>query len=602
MTNSPLRIDALLAAYRSGVLKPRDLVNEVQERIAARGDDAVWITKVSAEALEAAAARLEAMPDGWARLPLYGVPFAAKDNIDVAGLPTTAGCPAFAYCPQKSATVIAALEAAGAILIGKTNLDQFATGLVGVRSPYGIPRSVFSDAHISGGSSSGSAVAVAAGLVSFALGTDTAGSGRVPAAFNNIVGLKPSRGLISASGVVPACRSIDCVSIFACSTRDTDTVLRVAGIFDPGDPYARRAEERPLALEAPRIGILAGKDLEFYGDGEAQALYESACARIAALGGTAIAIDYAPLREAALLLYGPLVAERYAGLGYFFKSHAQDADPTVREIILNAAKIAGPEVFRVQERLQEIRRQADPMWNCVDALMLPTAPTTYRVDEVSADPIRLNARLGHYTNFVNLLDYAAVAVPAGFRLSGLPFGVTLIAPAGSDGDLVRLAGRFHTASDSGAGKQREAVSAADEPDARVGAKTVIELAVVGAHLQGQPLNHELTSRGAGFRRRARTAANYRLYALAGTKPPKPGLVRASEPAGAGIELEIWALTLAAFGSFTANVPAPMAIGTVSLADGMTVKGFVCEPAALQGARDITEFGGWRAYLESLKSN
>jgi allophanate hydrolase len=592
-----LRIDALLSAYRSGGLKPSDVVRDVAARIAARGADAVWITKVPDNVLEAAAAKLERVSDGPATLPLYGIPFAVKDNIDVAGLPTTAGCPAFAHMPGKSATVVQKLEEAGAILIGKTNLDQFATGLVGVRSPYGIPHSVFSDTYISGGSSSGSAVAVAAELVSFALGTDTAGSGRIPAAFNNIVGLKPTRGRVSAHGVVPACQSIDCVSIFAQSTGDADRVARIAYQFDGADPYARAGEERPLALAQTRVGVLAAKDREFYGDASYAALYDAAVARIDALGGVTVEIDYAPLREAALLLYGPLVAERYAGVGEFVAAHGAETDPTVASIILNAAKIVGPEIFRVMHRLQEIRRQAEGLWDKVDALLLPTAPTTYRASEVLRDPITLNTRLGHYTNFVNLLDMAAVAVPAGFGASAMPFGATLVGPAGSDFDLLRLAGRFHTAAACGAGAARAPVGRSDEPEA--GALPIIELAVVGAHLRGQPLNHELTSRGGVFRGAARTAPNYRLYALANTSPPKPGLVRVKESAGAGIELEIWAMTAAGFGSFTAGVPAPMAIGNVTLDDGRSVKGFVCEPQALEGARDITEFGGWRAFRASL---
>ncbi|MEO8352348.1 MAG: allophanate hydrolase, partial [Chthoniobacteraceae bacterium] len=478
-----------------------EVLRAVDRRCAERGDDSVWIHRAPLDEL------LATIPTDRTGA-LFGVPFAVKDNIDVAGWPTTAACPAFSYIADQDAPVVAKLRAAGAIPIGKTNLDQFATGLVGTRSPFGIPRCVFSEEYISGGSSSGSAVAVAAGLVSFSLGTDTAGSGRVPAAFNDLVGLKPTRGLLSTRGVVPACRSLDCVSIFARTVHEAHAVFDVACGFDSDDPFSRAAVDRPILGVKLRIGVPAGEQLDFCGDAEAARLYELAQKRLAALGHELVEFNYDPFREAARLLYaGPWVAERLAALGQFMGEHADQMHPAVREIIAGAGKYTAAETFRAAYELERLRRLADGEWTKMDVMLLPTTPTIYTVADVLSDPVRLNSNLGLYTNFVNLLDLCALAVPAGFRADGLPLGVTLLAPAFADDALAKLGASYR-----------------GEPPLPV-ADGGVDLAVVGAHLAGQPLNHQLTGRGGKLIRTARTASDYRLFALAGTLPPKPGLVR-----------------------------------------------------------------------------
>lgn len=591
-----MSIQALLKAYASGeAVAP--FFQQLHAAIVAGGERPVWISLVPEARLMERAAEIERQRSAGIDLPLFGIPFAVKDNIDVAGIATTAACPSFAYVPDRSATAVERLEAAGAIVIGKTNLDQFATGLVGTRSPYGICHSVFSSAHVSGGSSSGSAVAVAAGLVPFALGTDTAGSGRVPAAFNNIVGLKPTKGLISTRGLVPACRTLDCISIFAGSVEDASLVLSIAQGFDAEDPYSRPAvihQERHRA-EKFRFGVPQG----ILPQGEdAAALHRQAIQYLCDLGGTPVGFDYAPFAEVAGLLYaGPWVAERLAALQARQFGDWPGMDPVVAGIVAGAARITAAEAFAGLYRLAELARQTAGVWDLFDVMLLPTAPLHPRIDEVAADPVGVNARLGAYTNFVNLLDYAAIAVPAGMQPNGLPYGVTLLAPAFADGALARLAQRFHGAwPNATIGATGEKLPFAAKPENAIAPEHVL-LAVVGAHLRGQPLHHQLTSRDAGFVRSARTAAGYKLYALGGTVPAKPGLVR--DPSGAGlIEVEVFSLGLAAFGSFTAEVPPPLAIGTVALEDGSFVKGFVCEPAALDNAIDITGHGGWRAWLES----
>jgi len=522
----------------------------------------VWISSIPAHAA--------------AEGPLKGLTFAIKDNIDYAGVPTTAGCPAFAYTPTATASVVKELEQAGAVAIGKTNLDQFATGLVGVRSPYGACSSVFDKDYISGGSSSGSAVAVALQEVDFALGTDTAGSGRVPAAFNNLYGLKPTRGVLSMTGVVPACRSLDTVSIL---TRDLDTAARVfdaAAQYDPSDWSSRPMidAESPWAIGKFRFGVPRPNQREFFGDTEAQKLFEAAIDKLVAQGGEPVEIDFAPFRDAATLLYqGPWVAERLAAIEEFIHLRGDDMHPVVRSIINGASKFTAVDCYRALYRLGELKRAAEAEWLKMDVLFLPTTGTIYQIADVEADPVRLNTNLGYYTNFVNLFDLAALAIPAGFRPNGLPFGVTLIGPAFSDRALLALAGRQITQ-----------------------APGCVSVAVVGAHLTGQPLNSQLTQRGARLLKTCRTAPGYRLYALANTTPPKPGLVREEGFAGPGIELEVWQMPLSQFGSFVGLIPAPLGIGSVTLDDGTTVKGFICEPAGLQPATEITGFGGWRAYL------
>jgi allophanate hydrolase len=537
--------------------------------------DAVWISKV-----EAGSFALKP------NLPLSGLTFAIKDNIDLAGLPTTAACPAYSYSPEENATVVERLINAGAIPAGKTNMDQFATGLVGTRSPYGACSCVFDERYISGGSSSGSAVAVASRQVDFALGTDTAGSGRVPAAFNNLVGMKPTRGLLSTSGVVPACRSLDCVTILARTCGEAAKVFEIGQGFDPSDPYSRVANPgqgaAPWASGAFRFGVPADHQLEFFGDDEAAALYRKAVADLQSLGGRKIEIDYGLFRAAADLLYsGPWVAERLAAIGPFLENHAADMNPVVRDIIAGARRFSAVDAFLAEYKLRELRRATEPEWRRIDVLVLPTAGTIYTHEAVSADPVRLNTNLGYYTNFVNLLDLAAIAVPAGFRRNGLPFGISIIGPAFTDRGLLALAARY----------MREPVAGT--------APGCIAVAVLGAHLTGQPLNGQLTERGARLLKTCRTAPGYRFYALEGAIP-KPGLIREEGFAGPGIEVEIWAVPEDRFGSFVAAVPPPLGIGNAVLDNGETVKCFICEPYAIANAREITEFGGWRKYLESRR--
>jgi allophanate hydrolase len=531
--------------------------------------------------------------------PLAGLTFAVKDNIDVAGVPTTAGCPAFAYEPTESATVVRKLLAAGARLAGKTNLDQFACGLNGTRSPYGVVPNAFDPLYVSGGSSSGSAYVVATGQVDFALGTDTAGSGRVPAGLNNIVGLKPSKGLVSARGVVPAAQSVDCVSIFARSVGLAARVLRVAMGHDPADPFSRK-----LALKAQPFGARfhfgVPDSLRFFGDTLAEAAFAVSVQRLRDLGGTPVAIDYQPLAQAAGLLYeSALVAERYTAIRSFFDAHESEVIEPVRAIIGSGKAYTAAQVYEAQTKLQALAQQAAPMWETIDVLLVPTAPTHYTIAQMQEDPVGLNRNLGAYTNFVNLLDYAALSVPSSLRADGLPFGITLIAPCGSDWQLAELGQRYHHASGLAQGTTGEALPAPMAFAAGAGVRTV-KVAVVGAHLSGMPLNTQLTERGATLVRSAETAADYRFFALPGTVPPKPGLLRVAPGTGTRIALEIWDMPLEHYGSFVALVPAPLAIGTLQLADGGAVQGFVCEAQATAGAQDISHLGGWRAYLASLQ--
>jgi allophanate hydrolase len=523
-------------------------------------------------------------------LPLAGVPVAVKDNIDVVGLETTAACPAFAYPASTSAYVVERLVAAGAIIVGKTNMDQFATGLVGTRSPYGSPGCVFNREYISGGSSSGSAVLVAAGVVPLALGSDTAGSGRVPAAFNNLVGFKPTRGRWSSRGLVPACRSLDCVTAFTKNVGDAALVDSILADFDRRDPYARRT---PPSLQSPQIatdfnfGVPQPKQLQELAPAEA-ALFHAALQRLSTAGGTAVEVDVTPLLEAARLLYsGPWVAERTLALESLLKTRPTAIHPVVRSIVEAGRGISAVDAFRGQYQLQEYARAAEELWDRIDVLALPTTPTIYRRSEVFAEPVALNAHLGLYTNFANLLDMSAVSLPAGFRDNGTGVGISLIGPAWSDSTLLALAARY---------AQTGALPAAPELD-RAPRQPFIQLAVVGAHLAAMPLNWQLTSRNARLVRATRTAPLYRLYAMAGQTPPKPALAHTG-PGGSSIELEVYELDVCAFGSFVAEVPAPLAIGTVTLEDGTSVRGFVAEPRALTGASDITAHGGWRAYLAS----
>lgn len=589
-----LDVVSLTTLYGTKQLTPAQVVREIYRRIAARGDDGTWIHLIpEAEALR----HTEVLDSG---TPLYGVPFAIKDNIDAAGHPTTAACPAYAYTPKEDATVVAKLRTAGAILIGKTNMDQFATGLVGVRSPYGAVKNAFDPEYISGGSSAGSAVAVSAGLVSFSLGTDTAGSGRVPAAFNNLVGLKPTRGLVSAKGVVPACQSLDCVSIFALTVGDAYAVLEAARGFDAADPYSRSSPEVPPSAPAPfRFGVPLPEQLQTFTDAGYEARYYEAASTLEELGGVPQRIDFSPFHETAGLLYGgPWVSERVSAIETFYRNQKDALHPVLRTILESAERYSATDVFNALHRLKVLRRRCDAVWSRVDLLLTPTASRIFRIIELDEEPLKLNSELGFYTNFVNLLDLSALALPAGFGDNGLPFGITLSAPAWGDQLLGQVGQRFQRANALSLGATRHPLPDDRRPAYR--RVDVIQVAVFGAHLAGQPLNYQLTERGASFVKNCLTAPAYKLYALEETHPVKPGLVRDEQ--GSAVEAEVWEMPVSAFGGFVDLVPSPLSIGTIELGDGTSIKGFLCEGWATEKARDITHLGGWRAYLNAQKAH
>ncbi len=588
----------ILNAYRDGTAAPEDMVARSFARIRAHGDPAIFIAlRDEAEVIAEARALVQT---GDKTLPLFGIPVAVKDNIDVEGLPTTAACPAYSYRPSRDATCVARLRQAGALIIGKTNLDQFATGLVGVRTPYGICRNLFDDKLIPGGSSTGSAIAVAAGLTPLALGTDTAGSGRVPAGFNNIVGLKPSRGLVSAAGVVPACRTLDCVSIFALTVDDAMATLNVVAGPDAADSFSRA---RPVRAVGPmpsgvRLGVPMPGHRLFFGDRASEAAYRAALEKFAELGAKIVEFDIEPFYAAARLLYeGPWVAERYLTVRALIASSPESLHPVTRQVLLAGAHGTAAEAFAAFYQLEQLRGVRDHTFRAIDAMLLPTAPTIYTVEQVLADPIGLNSRLGTYTNFVNLLDMCGLAVPASMRPDGIPFGVTLLAPAGEEAALAAIGREFHHASGLplGALKKPQPPLA---PTPAAPAEAEVAIAVVGAHLSGMPLNSELRAAGGRLLERTATAPHYRLYALSGTKPAKPGLLRVKNGAGASIEVEVWALSESAFGRFVAAVPPPLSIGTLELKDERGVKGFLVEAEAIAGARDISSLGGWRVFTAS----
>jgi allophanate hydrolase len=585
---------AIAHDVNAGIRSAEQIVREAAEAADAYQDiqPEAWISRVPNEELLRQARRIDERISSGAALPLAGVPIAVKDNIDVAGLETTAACPQFAYRAETSARVVEHLVAAGAIVMGKTNLDQFATGLVGTRSPYGTLGCVFNREYVSGGSSSGSAVVVAAGVVPLALGSDTAGSGRIPAAFNDLVGFKPTRGRWSSRGLVPACRSIDCVTVLSRDVADAALVDSVVAHFDWQDPYSRRAPAQTRAIDANyRIGVPSSTQLRDLAP-EDRAHFLHGVERLCGIGGSAVEVDVTPLLEAARLLYsGPWVAERTAAVASLLESNPAAIHPVVRAIVQAGKGISGVDTFRGLYRLQEYARSAEELWNRVDVLVMPTAPTIYRRSEVLAEPVALNAHLGVYTNFVNLLDMSAVSVPAGFRTNRTGIGVSLIGPAWADAMLLDIAARY-----TGAG----APAVTPELDIRP-MPSRVQLAVVGAHLSGMPLHWQLTSREARFVRRARTAATYRLFAMTADTPPRPALVHA-EAGGTPIELEIYELDVSAFGTFVTEVRPPLAIGTVTLEDGGTVCGFVAEPRATIGALEITAHGGWRTYLATRRGN
>ncbi len=596
-------IASLLQCYANDELSPTQLVEAIHAEIQNDPDHA-WISVLPLESLKDYARKVETA--GMASLPLYGIPFAIKDNIDLAGLPTTAACPAFAYTPSRNATVVQRLIDAGAIPIGKTNLDQFATGLNGTRSPYGACRNAFDPAYISGGSSSGSAVAVAKGQVCFSLGTDTAGSGRVPAAFNNLIGYKPTRGWLSTHGIVPACRSLDTVSIFAFTAVDVTRILTISAGYDAVDIYSRERKGHGFNFGTAlhfRFGIPRKQQLEFFDNRDSERLFSETITHMQALGGEAVEIDFEPFLEAARLLYeGPWVAERYAAIQSFFELHGDQVIAPVRDIIATAKQRSAADVFNGLYQLRSIKQQADQIWTNVDCLLTPTAGAIYPIHAMQQDPIRLNTNLGYYTNFMNLLDYAAVAVPAGFQSNGLPFGITLAAPAHQDEPLLHLAHRLQQAQSLPLGATGIALLQ-DTCFPATSQSGQVRIAVCGAHLSGLPLNGQLTSRRGRLVTSATTSSDYRLYALPGNPPQRPGLVRVNKnEQGVSIEVEVWELPVCELGGFVANIPAPLGIGTITLANGESLLGFVCEGYAIENTTDISQFGGWRSYLQQRDLN
>jgi len=564
--------------------------------------DNAWIYRATAKQLEDQITHLESLRQkaegSISALPLFGVPFAVKDNIDIAGWPTSAACPEFTYTAEADATVVANLKAKGAIVIGKTNLDQFATGLVGTRSPFGAVRNTFNPDYVSGGSSSGSASVLARGLVAFSLGTDTAGSGRVPAGFNNIVGLKPTKGWLSNKGVVPACRLNDSVSIFALTVTDAQTVAHAAGGYDAADAYSRQnPRTAPAAMSVhPRFAV--PDSLEFFGDALAEFEFDQALERLTGSGVTLVPIDFTPFRElAGQLYYGAWVAERTVAVSEIFEQKPEAMDPVVRGIVANGLNYSACDAWRAEYLRAELARKISQALEGFDALVVPTSPTIRTLDEMVQEPVLYNSQFGIYTNFTNLADLSALALPASLRADGLPAGITLIAPAWHDDALASFGRQWQRSLGLPLGATGRELSASTwMTDAPVSTGHV-RVAVVGAHLTGMPLNVQLIQRKAVRVEQTTTAAAYKLYALANTTPPKPGLVRAE--GGSAIIVELWDIPLARFGEFVAEIPAPLGIGSLELADGRTVKGFICEPWAIPDATDITHFGGWRSYISHL---
>lgn len=597
-----MTFEALGSAYENGSTSPEQVIREVHARIEegrAKAQNA-WLCVRDVEDLVADARALVGRRAAGERLPLFGLPFAVKDNIDVEGLPTTLACPALEYLPTESNPVVERLVRAGAIVVGKSNMDQLAMGLVGVRSPYGVPVNPFDATRIPGGSSSGSAVAVATGQVSFALATDTAGSGRVPAAFNNVVGLKPTRGVLSTRGVAPACRSVDCVTVLAMTVADACAVAEVGKGWDERDPFSRPDAGdilfAPAASRGPwRLGV--PQELEFFGDAQAEATFRASLDRLAEIGCSIVPIDFTPFRRAGDLLYGgPWVAERLVAGGALLAGRPDALLPVIRDILSEAGGYDAVATFAGIYRLAELRQATRSTWSAVDALVVPTTPTIYSVAQVLADPRALNANLGIYTTFANLLDLAALAVPAGFRADGLPAGITLLGLAGSDARLAALAAAHHGRLGGRLGATEVELPTGPAPAAAARRET-LPIAVVGAHLSGLPLNHQLTEAGGTLARATRSGPYYRLFALPGTSPPKPGLVRTAQ-GGHAIDLEVWELDPAEFGRFVARVPAPLCIGSIELEDGSWVPGFLCEAHAVTTAEEISKWGGWRAYLKA----
>jgi len=600
-SEASLDLSTLASVYQSGEVSPRAVLETVLKRIAAYRDRSVWIHRLSSEAVLVRADDVAQRRAAGEKLPLFGIPFAIKDAIDVAGYPTTAGCPAYCHTAERTAPAVQNLLDAGAILVGKTNLDQFGTGLAGDRSPYGICHNVFNPSYISGGSSSGSAVAMAAGLVSFALGTDTAGSGRVPAGCNNIVGFKPTPGTISTEGVVPSCKSLDCVSIFALTADDARSVFSVA----IGENLPRRGEAPDACPLPPSFAVPRDEDLEFFGDKGFETSFHQAIGRMEQLGWQRMTFDFQPFREVTSLLYeGPWLAERLAGLSDFMRDHAAGMHPVTRTVIQGGARYSAADYFRSSYRLKELREICLKVFDQADMLVLPTMPTCPTLADVQSDSVAWSRRLGHYTNFVNLLGLAAIAVPAAFTERGLPFGITMIGPVGSDERLLEWGMTWQRHVNLPLGATRQAIPAKNNQPNAVATNVVteghVQLAVAGAHLRGQPLHGALREMGGRFVRVDRTAAQYRFLAFTDLDPPRPGLLRDPERAGS-IQIELYDLPMAGFGALVDSVASPLSIGTIELQDGTLVKGFLCESWAARKAQDITDFGNWAAFL-SRKDN
>jgi allophanate hydrolase len=596
MSNAPIAFTLAdwQQTYRDGQ-SPAELLHSL--RLELSTTDNAWIALASEaqlnSQLDALSALLDAANGELSKLPLYGVPFAIKDNIDAADWPTTAACPAFAYTAEADATVVARLREAGAILIGKTNLDQFATGLVGTRSPHGAVCNSFDPDYVSGGSSSGSASVVARGLVPFSLGTDTAGSGRVPAGFNNIVGLKPSKGWLPNTGLVPACKTLDCISVFALTVADALVVAQISGGYDASDPYSRSNPNTAKVGMPTKPRLAVPSNPEFFGDTQNQAVFEQALGKLRELDVQLVEIDFAPFQQLAeQLYYGSWVAERTVALEGVNPEHI---NPVVRGIVENGHQYSACDAYKAEYIRAELSRTINDILAGFDALVVPTSPTLRTLAEMDAEPVLFNSQFGTYTNFTNLADLSALALPAGFRADGLPAGITLIAPAWHDYALAAFGQRWQQALKLPLGATGKTLP--EQAPNSTPAPGSVRVAVVGAHLTGMPLNFQLTSRNAVLVEQTTSAATYRLYALPGTVPPKPGLARVAED-GAAIIVELWDIPQARFGEFVAEIPAPLGIGNLQLADGRWVKGFICEPYALHGARDITSFGGWRTFIAS----
>lgn len=593
-----MSIDALRSAYTDNTLTPTAVMADIRQRSERYADHNIWVHPLSATEQQP---YLDALIDKpMAESPLWGIPFAIKDNIDLAGIPTTAGCKAFSYIPEVSAQVVQQLIDAGAIPVGKANLDQFATGLNGTRSPWGACKNAFNPEYISGGSSSGSAVSVALGLASFSLGTDTAGSGRVPACFNNLIGVKPSRGLLSATGLVPACRSLDCISIFALHSSDANQVLACAEGYDPADgfsrtnPYHNQARHYGLRKGPIRIGVIPEKQLKFFGDKAYAQAYQQTLDKLVAAGIELVEVDYQPFDEAAQLLYeGPWVSERYLAIQTLIEEQPEALLPVIRTIVEPGGKALAIDLFKAQYRMEVLKQQGLAQLKSLDCLLTPTAGRLFTIEEMLDEPIQHNSELGYYTNFMNLLDLTSVAVPTAFTEQGLPFGVTLVGPVFSDRELLSIASRIQRIFALPLGLDTQSVPLPTV--ATVGNMQTLEVAVCGAHLEGLPLNWQLKERGGVLSEITHTARSYRMYALAGGPPFRPGLIRDSDQ-GAAIAVEVWKIPSSEFGSFVDNIPAPLGIGKLELADGRWVSGFICEPCGIDDAEDITHLGGWRPYL------